>query len=877
MSSSVPLHHFSAMYSATDVDGAASSFHQAIESSLLILNDSVGRVICKPGRPKHTGPCNSWYDDRCRAARKEWKEAIDNWGASSELTLVARHEYRRITRNIRREWSRDNDVKLASDLYSNPKSFWRYFSQSRKGSDMHGLYDWTDYFSKLFSPEVNSSNHISGLHSPEDIDVFSLFPDPSIASTSLSSHLNNKFTLHEVLTVLNDALAGKSAGVDGIPMEFFKHAVLVTDEGTKHETKIHVLAGHITYLFNKILIDGYPSSWSTNALTPVPKPKGCPEIKDDYRGIAVSSCIAKLYSMVLLHRLDKWAESNGHRANGQAGFRHERGTSDNSFVLNHIVEKYRTRSAPVYAAFIDFRKAYDSIVRPILWKSLLSLGLHGPILDTLMAMYERTDVRVRCDGQLGDSFLSLLGVKQGDPLSPLLFGLFIDRIEKYLSIKCPGKGVHLCGKLLQVLLYADDLVLLAESPADLQMLLDALYDFCRLNGMQVNIKKSDLLVFNPPTSFIKPPIYYNGVELNWQSSFIYLGMIFHESDGMAAAGERCLSKGRGALYALIRRCHAIDLHNVHLKVHLFDSLVKPILLYGCEVWFPSLLATHRCILDNPFLRELETMHKGFLKQCLGLRSSTSDSILMSELNRHPLSYNVLKQTLVFRNKIMDRTDDDLVKIAMVESISMAKEGKRCWVSHLSRYFPSFLDSEHIPISILDSILPDIHTNSSLPLSAFSVVRDRPDHERSGTKLHVYNSWFFNPNNDLTHKFWYNLHRPNQIFMLARFRMGAHRLNVESERWKFPVIPRSQRICQCCNLGVVEDELHLLYCPFYTDLRSQYNIHLRGLGQIDYSMRDIMNPCNYDGWLSLAGFLLACFKKRDSLIAKGLKFPSLISD
>jgi hypothetical protein len=146
-------------------------------------------------------------------------------------------------------------------------------------------------------------------------------------------------------------------------------------------------------------------------------------------------------------------------------------------------------------------------------------------------------------------------VKQGDPLSPLLFGLFIDRIENFLNHKCPGMGVDLCGKLLQVLLYADDLVLLAESPSVLQSLLDSLHDFCRLNGMVVNIKKSDALVFNPPSNFVKPPIYYNGSELNWQSSFIYLGMIFHESDGMAKAGERCMSKGRAALYALIRRCH----------------------------------------------------------------------------------------------------------------------------------------------------------------------------------------------------------------------------------------------------------------------------------------------------------------------------------
>jgi sorting nexin-29 len=225
-------------------------------------------------------------------------------------------------------------------------------------------------------------------NSPDDIDAFNLFPQPSDLLTSISSHLNNKFTMSEILTALDDALAGKSAGVDGIPVDFIKYAVQVNNKGAPDEYCIHILAGHITYLFNKILIDGYPSSWSTNALTPVPKPKGCPEFKDDYRGIAVSAGLAKLYSMVLLRRLDTWAEVNGHRAKGQAGFRQKRGTPDNAFILNHVIEKYKAQSKPVYAVFIDFRKAYDSIIRPILWESLRSLGLHGSILDTLMAMYK---------------------------------------------------------------------------------------------------------------------------------------------------------------------------------------------------------------------------------------------------------------------------------------------------------------------------------------------------------------------------------------------------------------------------------------------------------------------------------------------------------
>ena len=290
--------NFSAMYSASSVDDAATSFHKAIESSLLHL----GKSVIRRSGSKSSVPCNSWYDDRCRAARKDWKEAVVTWGASSELANIAYHEYRRITRHIKRTWTRDNDINLAHDLYSNPKSFWQSFQRSSKHSDVHGLSDWTDYFAKLFSPGVESSDTI--LHSPDDIDALNLFPQPSDLLTSISSHLNNKFTMSEILTALDDALAGKAAGVDGIPVDFIKYAIQVNNKGAPDEYCIHILAGHITYLFNKILIDGYPSSWSTNALTPVPKPKGCPEFKDDYRGIAVSAGLAKLYSMVLLRRLD---------------------------------------------------------------------------------------------------------------------------------------------------------------------------------------------------------------------------------------------------------------------------------------------------------------------------------------------------------------------------------------------------------------------------------------------------------------------------------------------------------------------------------------------------------------------------------------------
>ena len=190
------------------------------------------------------------------------------------------------------------------------------------------------------------------------------------------------------------------------------------------------------------------------------------------------------------------AEKHGMRAGGQAGFRQGRGTADNSFVLDHIICKYRVQHKPVYTAFVDFRKAYDCVQRPVLWKCLESLGVHGHFLDSLKSMYAQVKLQVRSGGAVGMPFESHQGVKQGDPLSPLLFGLLIDRVEAFIEQQLPTVGVHLRDKLIKVLLYADDLVLLAESARDLQLMLTVLHTFSECTGMVVNTKKSEVVVFN---------------------------------------------------------------------------------------------------------------------------------------------------------------------------------------------------------------------------------------------------------------------------------------------------------------------------------------------------------------------------------------------
>ena len=199
---------------------------------------------------------------------------------------------------------------------------------------------------------------------------------------------------------------------------------------------------------------------------------------DEHRGIVVGPVLAKLYSLVLLGRLDEWAEQYGVRAKGQFGFRRGRGTDDGAFVLNHVIEAHKSQVKPVYAMLVDFRKAYDSVDRPTLWRCLEQLGVRGSMLRTPRDMYCRVQLRVRAGGSLGAVFESQRGAKQGQGQTPLLFGLLLERVEEILGQLHPAGGVQVGGQRVASRMYADDLVILGMDPGFVQAALDELARCC---------------------------------------------------------------------------------------------------------------------------------------------------------------------------------------------------------------------------------------------------------------------------------------------------------------------------------------------------------------------------------------------------------------
>jgi len=119
--------------------------------------------------------------------------------------------------------------------------------------------------------------------------------------------------------------------------------------------------------FNKILCEGYCESLSVGIIHALYKGGDCSQF-DNYRGITVGPVLAKVFAMILESRISQWVETNDLRAKGQAGFRKDFRTTYNLFILRTLTEQARFQKKKLYTCFVDFKKAFDTVPRDLLWE-----------------------------------------------------------------------------------------------------------------------------------------------------------------------------------------------------------------------------------------------------------------------------------------------------------------------------------------------------------------------------------------------------------------------------------------------------------------------------------------------------------------------------
>jgi hypothetical protein len=231
------------------------------------------------------------------------------------------------------------------------------------------------------------------------------------------------------------------------------------------------------------------------------------------------------------------------------------------------------------------------------------------------------------------------------------------------------------------------------------------------------------------------------------------------------------------------------------------------------------------------------------------------------------------------NKVVKRPDDDLVKCALRDSLTLANAGAfhdSCWGAAFKK---AVLQLDHEVEGQLDNMqtlpLGNLLTRLKTAWQArvwginTKCIADRPalraTQETKGFKRATYRHWFCHDELEKGQGFAYHVQKPQQIHAIATFRMSAHVLGIE--RGRHQRIPRGRRFCTCCTDDVVEDEMHVFECPAYADLRQEY-AELFGLANVpltDNAMYTMMNPSTPSHWRGLAGFLIKAFDKRSGLI------------
>ena len=259
---------------------------------------------------------------------------------------------------------------------------------------------------------------------------------------------NQHISIFEVKKAIDATKRGKASGIDNIPVEVLKNDTAVSF--------LHVL-------FNVCFDNGIvPADWGKCIINPIPK-SSTTDRRDplSYRGICLAPAMYKLYCSVLNSRLTSWSDENHKLEDEQNGFRKGKSTTDHISSLMNIIDTRKKLKKSTFCAFIDFKKAYDTINRSILWKRLSDIGISGKMFQAIKSLYACVKSCVRLNSYKTDWFDVNCGLRQGCVLSPLLFDLFINNLAIFL--KSLDLGVKIGDENVCVMLYADDIVLLAES------------------------------------------------------------------------------------------------------------------------------------------------------------------------------------------------------------------------------------------------------------------------------------------------------------------------------------------------------------------------------------------------------------------------------
>ena len=300
---------------------------------------------------------------------------------------------------------------------------------------------------------------------PEDLSKESPVEGPS-----------EPITLEMITKAISKMASGKAAGPSGIVAEMLKPV------GESGAIEVH-------HLIEDIISEGHiPTDWQESYIVNLYKGKGDALNRGNYRSLKLIDQVMKVLERVVESLIRQRVEID----EMQCGFMSGRGTTDAIFIVRQLQEKHLTANKPLYMAFVDLEKAFDRVPRNVIWWAMRKLGIDEWLVRLVQSMYTDVRSRIRVGNGYSEEFGVAVGVHQGSVLSPLLFIIVLEALSREFRTGCPWE-----------LLYADDLMISADSMEELLVKLKTWKTEMEKKGLRVNMGKTKIMVSGMDLDLLK--------------------------------------------------------------------------------------------------------------------------------------------------------------------------------------------------------------------------------------------------------------------------------------------------------------------------------------------------------------------------------------
>ena len=524
---------------------------------------------------------------------------------------------------------------------------------------------------------------------------------------------------------------------------------------------------------------------------------------------------------MLNNRLASWSKKYNVICQEQFGFQKQKSTVDCIFIIQSLLQLAFARGKSIYCAFVDYSTAFDSVNYDGLWYKIHEAGISSKVLNLLKDMYSKIQLCVRSDlvtRNIRESdnfyFKPTSGVLQGEVISSYLFNLYINDLPRELN----SPEVNPEELLINLLIYADDMCAMSLTRQGLQNALDKLSSYCSKWNLTVNTAKTKCIVFRKNGQIYANDTWtYRGERLETTREFKYLGFLL-QSSGSCSSGVHALKNSAlKAVFHIKCICQKYRQITPKTQIHLFNTLVKPILNYASEVWGASMA---KC---------LDIFHKRYLKCILGVRETTPDPYVYGELGEYPLFIDRHVNMIKYWLKVTSADKESLIyKVYNQLTIENDKQNN-IQVTGENNKKRTLNWAGQIKDLLEKNGFGYVWQNQGVPpnkIKCFSVIfktrlqdqykqkwaEDMSDTSKNRLYKHIKTEFKFEEYLEIvTNKY----HRTS----LTKVRLGSHNFWIERGRWNKPKIPDTLRNCPLC--GTREDEYHCyIECPRFVGNRKK---------------------------------------------------------